>query len=120
MSTPNSLPALSARPPCKGTNCGCTDGRSHSPECIAEHEACLNTVWVLDGLGRCSVPMWWGGLPMGTCDAVAYGCRPPSKTWWNYAANERMREDGRYNGYVPGLACQKHGGPGPTEKDIPL
>jgi hypothetical protein len=27
-------------PPCKGTNCGCTDGRSHSAECVAEHEEC--------------------------------------------------------------------------------
>lgn len=26
-------------PACKGTNCGCTDGLSHSPECRAEHEA---------------------------------------------------------------------------------
>jgi len=25
-------------PPCKGKNCGCTDGRSHSPECLAEYE----------------------------------------------------------------------------------
>jgi len=24
---------------CKGTNCGATDGVSHSPECLAEHEA---------------------------------------------------------------------------------
>ena len=23
---------------CKGTNCGATDGKSHSPECVAEHE----------------------------------------------------------------------------------
>lgn len=23
---------------CRGTNCGCTDGISHSPECLAEHE----------------------------------------------------------------------------------
>lgn len=27
-------------PACKGTNCGCTDGVSHSPECIAEHNKC--------------------------------------------------------------------------------
>lgn len=26
-------------PACKGKNCGCTDGRSHSPECRAEHDA---------------------------------------------------------------------------------
>jgi len=29
----------------------------------------------------------------------------------NYAAGEMQREDLRYNGYVPGLACPKHGGP---------
>lgn len=27
---------------CKGTNCGCTDGRSHSDECRAEHDAVVN------------------------------------------------------------------------------
>jgi len=26
-------------PPCPGMNCGCTDGKSHSKECIAEHTA---------------------------------------------------------------------------------
>jgi hypothetical protein len=29
-------------PACKGKNCGCTDGRSHSSECLAEHEACIS------------------------------------------------------------------------------
>ena len=28
-------------PPCKGMNCGCTDGRSHSLECQAEHAAAI-------------------------------------------------------------------------------
>ena len=28
-------------PPCKGANCGCTDGVSHSSECFAEHEAAI-------------------------------------------------------------------------------
>jgi hypothetical protein len=27
-------------PPCKGRNCGATDGVSHSPECRGEHESC--------------------------------------------------------------------------------
>jgi hypothetical protein len=31
---------VSRLPACKGTNCGCTDGRSHSAECVAEYEAC--------------------------------------------------------------------------------
>lgn len=65
-----------------------------------------------DGIGKCSVPMWcYPGVPAGFCDAPAYGERPPSATWMNYAANERMRCDGRYNGYVPALACPSHGGP---------
>lgn len=25
--------------PCAGPNCGCTDGKSHSAECVAAHEA---------------------------------------------------------------------------------
>ena len=31
---------VSRLPACKGTNCGCTDGRSHSAECVAEYEEC--------------------------------------------------------------------------------
>lgn len=34
---------------CKGKNCGATDGVSHSPECIAEHEAVVNGVVAADG-----------------------------------------------------------------------
>ena len=34
----------------------------------------------------------------------------------NYAAGEMQREDLRYNGYVPGLACPKHGGPSSNDK----
>lgn len=93
-------------PACQGKNCGCTDGRSHSPECIQEHEDAINGV-----LGRCSVPMWANGCPAGTCDSKAYGTRPPSRMWMNYGAGRMMREDGRYDGYVPGLACPTHGGP---------
>lgn len=25
-------------PTCKGTNCGCSDGASHSLECVSEHD----------------------------------------------------------------------------------
>lgn len=35
-------------PACKGTDCGCTDGRSHSPECFAEHEATVNAAELAD------------------------------------------------------------------------
>ena len=93
-------------PACKGRNCGCTDGVNHSPQCKQDHADASAGI-----VGRCSVPMWMNGCPAGTCDKPSFGKRPPSKTWWNYAANERMREDGRYNGYVPGLACYEHGGP---------
>lgn len=31
-------PLLDGTPPCKGTNCGATDGVSHSQECRAEHD----------------------------------------------------------------------------------
>ena len=65
----------------------------------------------MSDLGKCSVPMWMGGLPCGTCGQPAYGLRPPSATWWNAYAGEEMRIDGKYNGFVPGLACPGHGGP---------
>ncbi len=62
------------------------------------------------GEGKCSVPMWMGGVPAGFCDRVAYG---------NYINGEEFRDrdgrlrrlDGKYNGYVPHLACFRHGGP---------
>jgi len=63
------------------------------------------------GVGRCSVPMWCGGLPAGFCDRDAYGERPPGAMWRDAYTGERHRRDGRYNGYVPGLACPIHGGP---------
>lgn len=63
------------------------------------------------GEGKCSVPMWGNGSPSGFCDKPAYGERPKSRisrAWWG----DEIREDGRYNGYVPALACECHGGPG--------
>ena len=93
-------------PICQGKNCGCTDGVSHSLECQEEHDDAIAGV-----MGRCSVPMWAAGIPAGTCDRKAYGERPPSRLWMNYAAGRMMREDLRFDGYVPGLACPDHGGP---------
>lgn len=93
-------------PACKGRNCGCTDGVSHSPECQQEHEDAIAGV-----MGRCSVPMWMHGCPAGHCDRKAYGVRPPSRTFYSYPQGRMVREDGRYDGYVPGLACSGHGGP---------
>lgn len=76
--------------------------------------------------GKCSVPMWQGGLPGGFCDRPAWGER--------YAERDPSRgEPGKYapphwpsrdrNGhypphlahlippYAPGLCCDHHGGP---------
>lgn len=68
--------------------------------------------------GACSVPMWSSGCPAGTCDRPAYGERPPGEQMWSCAQETMVRVDGRYNGYVPGLACPVHGGPdAPREND---
>lgn len=66
-----------------------------------------------NGVGKCSVPMWMGGCPDGFCNKPAYGERPPGRTWRDAYTGERHRFDGRYNGYIPGLACEAHGGPPP-------
>ena len=63
------------------------------------------------GIGKCSVPMWMGGCPAGFCDKPAYGEPPKSPRHWNYCINEMQRDDNRYDGYVPALACIGHGGP---------
>ena len=63
------------------------------------------------GEGRCSVPMWCMGLPAGFCDEPAYGTRPECRMWRDVHSGEMMREDLRYSGYVPHLACPMHGGP---------
>lgn len=56
--------------------------------------------------------MFWGyGMLAGACDKPAYGERPWSQQRWSPVRGEYVREDGRYNGYVPGLACPAHGGP---------
>lgn len=60
--------------------------------CYEHHKKLVN------GTGKCSVPMWAGGCPAGFCDELAYG---------------EPTGDGkrRYDGYVPFLACLRHGGP---------
>ena len=68
------------------------------------------------GVGRCSVPMWSGGLPAGFCDELAYGKQVPDcGRGGDYGPGWR---DGRwYSGgvwnpvYCSGLACYAHGGP---------
>ena len=58
----------------------------------------------------CSVPMWSGGCPAGFCDEPAYGKPPPSRRFRD-GLGQMYREDLRYDGYVPALACRAHGGP---------
>ncbi len=74
--------------------------------CLSKHHKELT-----NGKGKCSVPMWGGGCPAGFCDEDAFGERPESAQWYNYAAQKYMRNDGKYNGYMTGLACPSHGGP---------
>ena len=64
-----------------------------------------------NGKGKCSVPMWQMGAPAGFCDSEAYGKRPPCEEYRNAHTGKLHRMDGKYNGYVPGLACPVHGGP---------
>ncbi len=66
-----------------------------------------------DGKGKCSVPMWCGGLPAGFCDEDAFGKPLPAEGgyWRDPYTREWKRWDGKYDGYVPGLACPRHGGP---------
>jgi hypothetical protein len=71
-----------------------------------------------NGVGKCSVPMWGGGMPAGFCDQPAFGERPPCRSIWHASQQRQVREDGRYDGYVPALACPAHGGPKlVTQKD---
>jgi len=62
--------------------------------------------------GKCSVPMWQGGLPAGSCGEPAFGKREPGETWRDAYTGQVRRMDGKYNGYIPDLACPAHGGPG--------
>ena len=57
-----------------------------------------------NGVGKCSVPMWSGGVPAGFCDEPAYG---------------KPLRGGGY-GYIPGLACPEHGGPKKPEDHKPI
>lgn len=74
---------------------------------VSEHHRTLDD----SGIGLCSVPMWMNGSPAGFCDRPAYGIPPHSPQHMNYCINEMQRDDLRYNGYVPALACIGHGGP---------
>ena len=66
---------------------------------------------LINGVGKCSVPMWSGGCPDGRCDKPAYGEPTPGQMFRDAWTGELRRVDGKYGGYVPGLACPHHGGP---------
>ena len=66
-----------------------------------------------NGVGKCSVPMWCGGLPAGFCDKPAYGEPVHCKRGRDAYTGQTFRLDFKYDGYVPGLACEAHGGPPP-------
>ena len=69
------------------------------------------------GVGKCSVPMWMGGCPAGFCDKAAYGKRPDCQRYRD-GLGHLKRMDGKYEGYIPGLACPGHGGPeAPSKED---
>lgn len=61
--------------------------------------------------GPCSVPMWMGGCPAGRCDQPAYGGYIDGPKYRDGWTGEICRMDGKFRGYVPGLACPMHGGP---------
>lgn len=63
-----------------------------------------------DGKGKCSVPMWCNGVPAGFCDKPAFG-KPVKCDMYRDRNGRLIRSDGKYEGYVPGLACVGHGGP---------
>ena len=67
-----------------------------------------------NGVGKCSVPMWQMGVPAGFCDRPAYGNQVPFKMYERWDGVWK-RMDGGYDGYVPALACEAHGGP--TKED---
>lgn len=48
------------------------------------------------GEGKCSVPMWIGGVPGGFCDRPAFG---------------RQQDPRTARSFAPGFACPAHGGP---------
>lgn len=73
---------------------------------VSEHHQKLK-----NGKGKCSCPMWSGGLPDGFCDRDAFGPYIPGPTFRDAYTGEIRRADGKYHGYVPALACPIHGGP---------
>lgn len=63
-----------------------------------------------EGRGKCSVPMY-NAFGECFCDKDAFGERPEGTRIKDAYTGRTFRLDGRYDGYVPGLACTDHGGP---------
>ena len=69
-----------------------------------------------DGEGKCSVPMWCGGVPAGFCDAPAFGRQEKGQR--RYVYENTMQARGEWvPRYCQGLACYAHGGP--REREAP-
>ena len=66
-----------------------------------------------DGVGKCSVPMWMGGVPAGLCDERAFGKQEEDQLRYGRWIYNGSWGSGRrwYPGYCGGLACHRHGGP---------
>lgn len=95
-------------PACKGTNCGCTDGISHSAACALEHDDAAHGAIS----GQCSVPMFSEyGCPAGFCDRPAWGKVLPQQYYCDAWTGEERTGTGRLRSYATGLACHAHGGP---------
>ena len=75
----------------------------HKPKCGVE--------------GKCSVPMWMGGLPSGFCDRPAFGeqyaknSRYAPPHWGPWERKGFLMPGGRSAPYAPGYCCDRHGGP---------
>jgi hypothetical protein len=66
---------------------------------------------LIAGKGKCSVPIWQGGLPAGFCDKDAFGEQLPCQEFRDAYTGEVRRADGKYSGIISGLCCPAHGGP---------
>lgn len=62
--------------------------------------------------GKCSVPMWWAGMPAGFCDNPAYGEQYEGSLLPYLYQGPR----GKSTPYATGYCCSAHLGPG--EADI--
>lgn len=68
--------------------------------CSNEHVTPVN------GVARCSRPMWRGGLPDGFCDEPASGPQEPDQRRSGEFISGKW-----FPSYVPYWACHAHGGP---------